>query len=194
MTVHLRAHHLLCTLTYIGRGYSPAFVAGFDSVLQRLASGEEVLLVSGPDELCRPLRGDPAAHCHRDSVRQRDALAADQLRSEQGLALNTQADGAGSRFLPSDALLHRLREAFAAGRVRAACAGCEWSPLCSDVADQGFAAVRWVAVRSAASGPPVVSAAQARPSCRQPQTANKLVKASDPTSTGATPTRPSRSR
>ena len=29
MTVRLRAHHLLCMLTYVGKGYSPAFCAGF---------------------------------------------------------------------------------------------------------------------------------------------------------------------
>ena len=26
MTIRLRAHHLLCLLTYAGKGYSPAFI------------------------------------------------------------------------------------------------------------------------------------------------------------------------
>ena len=34
MTIKLRAHHLLCLLTYVGKGYSPAFTANYDRVEQ----------------------------------------------------------------------------------------------------------------------------------------------------------------
>ena len=39
MTVRLRAHHLLCLLTYVGKGYSPAFTANYDKVVRRLGEG-----------------------------------------------------------------------------------------------------------------------------------------------------------
>ena len=35
MTLALRAHHLLCMLTYAGRGYSPDFVRNFDHMNDR---------------------------------------------------------------------------------------------------------------------------------------------------------------
>lgn len=55
MTLALRAHHLLCMLTYAGRGYSPDFVRNFDHITARLAAGAPITLVHGPDAICAPL-------------------------------------------------------------------------------------------------------------------------------------------
>ncbi|WP_292282104.1 DUF1284 domain-containing protein, partial [Mesorhizobium sp.] len=63
MTVRLRAHHLLCLLTYVGKGYSPAFTANYDVVVKRLAGGEDILIVSGPDDICAPLLSESEPHC-----------------------------------------------------------------------------------------------------------------------------------
>ncbi len=38
--VRLRAHHLLCLLTYVGKGYSEAFVRRADALAARLSAGE----------------------------------------------------------------------------------------------------------------------------------------------------------
>ena len=71
MTVALRAHHLLCMLTYVGKGYSAEFAHNFDGLASRLAAGEEVLLVEGPDAICAPLceSEGACAHCHGTGVR-----------------------------------------------------------------------------------------------------------------------------
>ncbi len=58
MTVRLRAHHLLCMLTYVGKGYSPAFVENYEVIAARLSAGEEIELVAGPDDICGPLTAD----------------------------------------------------------------------------------------------------------------------------------------
>ncbi|TJU92322.1 MAG: DUF1284 domain-containing protein, partial [Mesorhizobium sp.] len=63
MTVRLRAHHLLCLLTYVGKGYSPAFTANYDKVVKRLGEGEAVLIVSGPDAICAPMLDEREPHC-----------------------------------------------------------------------------------------------------------------------------------
>ncbi len=55
MTVRLRGHHLLCMLTFVGKGYSPAFVENYDRIAGRLSEGEDILLVDGPDDICAPL-------------------------------------------------------------------------------------------------------------------------------------------
>ncbi len=137
MTVRLRAHHLLCMLTYVGKGYSPAFVENYEAIAARLSAGEEIELVAGPDDICGPLTADPGAHCHGASVIERDRAAADAVSRLIGSPLPP-----GARITPTSALLTRLRKTFATGEIRTACLGCEWSELCDNVADGGYTGVR----------------------------------------------------
>ena len=62
MTVRLRAHHLLCMLTYIGKGYSPAFTDNMTVIAGRVSAGENVEIVDGPDEICAPRLAEANAH------------------------------------------------------------------------------------------------------------------------------------
>ncbi|MCC5779188.1 DUF1284 domain-containing protein [Nitratireductor sp. B36] len=134
MTVRLRAHHLLCMLTYVGRGYSPAFTANYDKIISRLNAGEDLLLVEGPDDICRPLLHESShPHCLNPRVNQRDARAAHALSHWLGQATET-----GRLLRPDKRLIERMRTAFARGKTRKACVGCEWLTLCSTVARQDF--------------------------------------------------------
>ncbi|TPP10227.1 DUF1284 domain-containing protein [Rhizobium glycinendophyticum] len=137
MTVRLRPHHLLCMLTYVGKGYSPAFVENYEAIAARLSSGEEIELVAGPDDICAPLTADAKAHCHGPSVVERDHEAAVAVARLLGSPLPL-----GARITPTPALLSRLRKTFATGEIRTACSGCEWSGLCDHVADGGYVGVR----------------------------------------------------
>ncbi|MBO6860924.1 MAG: DUF1284 domain-containing protein, partial [Roseibium sp.] len=76
MTVSIRPHHLLCMLTYLGKGYTPAFVENYSTIVQRLNEGEPIELVEGPDTLCQPMLDEPGCHCRNESVRNRDRTAA----------------------------------------------------------------------------------------------------------------------
>jgi hypothetical protein len=133
VTVRLRAHHLLCILTYVGKGYSPAFTANFDAVAARLRAGEAVQLQEGPDDICQPLLDTESPHCLGPGVPVRDAIAAKDIEHLLGRPL-----------LPGDTLaldaarLDALRAAFRSGATRTACIGCQWSALCTTVADDGF--------------------------------------------------------
>ncbi|MBS9476791.1 DUF1284 domain-containing protein [Ancylobacter radicis] len=139
--IRLRAHHLLCLLTYVGRGYSPAFVAQYSAIVARLNAGESAVLVEGPDDICAPMLGatDLVAphHCHEPRITARDALA-----------LEAVAAALGQAFAPGDAIpldaptVARLRKNFAAGTIRAACAACQWDGLCSNIAAGGSARTR----------------------------------------------------
>lgn len=131
MTVRLRGHHLLCMLTYKGEGYSPAFIANFDSIIARVAQGEAVELVKGADDICTCLLAEKAdAHCLNESVSLRDELALAQIENE--------AFSLGKKFTLDAKKLSSLRAAFAQKRIRAACDGCEWHALCTAIADNGF--------------------------------------------------------
>lgn len=135
MTVRLRAHHLLCMLTYVGRGYSPAFTAGYERVVRRIASGEPLMVVDGPDDICAPLLNEEEEpHCLKDGAATRDRHAATSLAR-----LLDRPVVAGTTLAANAALLARLRKAFSSGRLRRACIGCQWSRLCSSVAEQDYA-------------------------------------------------------
>ncbi len=135
MTVRLRAHHLLCMLTYVGRGYSPAFTANYDRTIERLNAGEQILIVDGPDDICQPLIAEEATpHCLNGSVRERDQRAAGALTRWLGQPVEI-----GHLLTPDRKLLARMRTSFARGATRQACLGCEWISLCSSVAGNGYA-------------------------------------------------------
>ncbi|RWM10766.1 DUF1284 domain-containing protein [Mesorhizobium sp.] len=133
MTVRLRAHHLLCLLTYVGKGYSPAFTANYDKVVGRLGKGEAVLIVSGPDDICAAMIDDPEPHCLRESAAERDRLAARDVGALLGRPIE-----AGEPLVLDASSLARMRAAFSSGQTRQACSGCEWSDLCGAVAAGGF--------------------------------------------------------
>ncbi|WP_460273314.1 DUF1284 domain-containing protein [Celeribacter sp. ULVN23_4] len=137
MTVSLRPHHLLCLMTYVGKGYSPAFVAGYDRIVERLKAGEEIEMTDGPDDICAPIACDLKEHCHGSSVITRDALAARDVGRLLGQTL-----GAGDRLVLDEETRAALRAAFATGEIRKACQGCEWDGLCTAVAGTGFPGVR----------------------------------------------------
>lgn len=133
MKVRLRPHHLLCLLTYIGKGYSPAFIAGLTEIARRVNAGEEVVIVTGPDDICAPLLEDPDAHCHNPGVLIRDANAARDVG-----ALLDRDIRHGLRMVLTPVLVAQMRAAFANQDTRSACARCDWAALCSDIAADGF--------------------------------------------------------
>ncbi|NTJ41541.1 DUF1284 domain-containing protein [Agrobacterium larrymoorei] len=137
MTIRLRGHHLLCMLTYVGKGYSQGFTVNYDRVAALLNAGEEIEIVSGPDDICSPLLCDGGAHCFNQSVTKRDeaALAAisDFLREPVAI---------GTRIRPTKDVIAKLRAGFAQGALRSACIDCEWGGLCDRVAASGFCDVK----------------------------------------------------
>lgn len=136
--IELRPHHLLCILTYSGKGYSPGFVANLDEVIARIDVAGRLKLVDGPDDICAGWTG-PERHCNRKSVHQRDVQARQALKHEFGKPAEP-----GSVFVLSQETITRLRRAFRSGKARPACVGCEWFSLCSDIAESGFRDVRLI--------------------------------------------------
>lgn len=133
MTIRLRAHHLLCLLTYVGKGYSPVFTANYDGIAERLSRGEDIVLVAGSDDICAPLLYEPEPHCLREGAAERDRQAAEDVE-----ALLARPIRDGARLDVDAPTLIRLRQAFSAGHVRKACGGCDWSVLCGAVASGGY--------------------------------------------------------
>jgi uncharacterized protein len=138
MTIRLRPHHLLCMLTFAGKGYTPAFVANFEQVASRIAAGGEAIqIVDGPDDICSPLLTEPTCHCHNSSVTLRDRLAAGAISDLLSLPIR-----AGMHLPAALNLLPILREAFVTGTIRQACIGCQWKPTCDSIAANRFIETR----------------------------------------------------
>ncbi len=134
MTVRLRGHHLLCLLTYAGKGYSPAFTAGFTRIAARITGGEAVQIVDGPDDICAPLLDDPQAHCMNASVTLRDAASTRDVGHLLGRTIQT-----GDQLVLDRGTIAQMRAAFQRGQIRNACARCDWASLCSDIAAADYA-------------------------------------------------------
>lgn len=137
MTIRLRAHHLLCLLTFVGRGYTPAFTAHYRRIVARLNEGEAVELVEGPDDICTPMLDEPGHHCRNASVALRDTQARVAIAGLLGRSLEP-----GRAIALTTERIERMRRAFAEGAIRAGCAGCQWSDFCTKIAAQGFAGTR----------------------------------------------------
>ncbi|MDX5595356.1 DUF1284 domain-containing protein [Pseudovibrio sp. SPO723] len=134
MTVELRGHHLLCMLTFVGKGYNPAFTANYVRIVERLNTGEDIRLVAGPDDICQCLIAtEDEPHCFNDSVNERDASAIEQVQKVLGRALPM-----GEAFSLSGPEIAKLRAAYQEGRMQQACGGCEWQETCRTIARRGF--------------------------------------------------------
>ncbi|WP_428427834.1 DUF1284 domain-containing protein [Pararhizobium sp.] len=133
MTVRLRPHHLLCMLTFVGKGYTAAFTENYIRIAARLSAGEDILVVEGPDDICAPMLGEADMHCLNESVTDRDITASEAVE-----ALLKLPAGLGALFSPDVNFLQRMRAAFGDGSIREACQRCEWSPLCTGIAASGF--------------------------------------------------------
>ncbi len=128
-------------LTYAGRGYTPRFTSGMDDLMRRLGSGEEITLIDGPDDICRPWLDEAdsnaeirAPHCHEDRISGRDVRAAADIGALLGRSMN-----AGSTLRLDAALLAKLRTAYRADTIRSGCSGCEWKSFCDGLSADDFA-------------------------------------------------------
>lgn len=131
--INLRGHHLLCSATFAGQGYSRQFEQDFHAILKRMQAGEAVRIVNGPDDLCRSVKDLAGSHCHEARITERDALALQDISRLLGRQL-TSGDVLDSRQLYTDA----LKTGFRNHTLRSACFNCQWSSLCDSIAQEDF--------------------------------------------------------
>lgn len=124
-------------LTYKGLGYSAAFVANMNQVIDRIGQGAAVTVVNGPDDICNGMtdacRATSGHDCALTDTNELDLHALLQVTTLLG------------RSLDGPILLHdirQLRSAFHAGTIRAACVGCPWHEICDQIAADDFAGAR----------------------------------------------------
>ncbi|WP_375566274.1 DUF1284 domain-containing protein [Oceaniradius stylonematis] len=131
--IEIRGHHLLCAVTFVGRGYSRRFERDYRRVIARMNDNEEMVIVGGPDAICASVKDCAGSHCHEERIVARDRAALAAISALTGRMLTV-----GSRIMPHDVFTARHRAAFRDGTIRAACADCRWSDLCDRIAADGF--------------------------------------------------------
>ncbi|MBO6640165.1 MAG: DUF1284 domain-containing protein [Roseitalea sp.] len=131
--IEIRGHHLLCAVTFTGRGYSRRFERDFRRVVARMNDNEEMVIVAGPDAICASVKDCAGSHCHEERIVARDRAALAEISALTGRVLDV-----GSRLMPHDLFNARHRKAFDDGTIRAACTDCQWADLCDRIAEDGF--------------------------------------------------------
>ncbi len=120
--MRIRAHNLLCIQGFVGKGYSPEFVANMTRVIEALP-GSDVTVVDSPDALCEACPNLSGSGCtlhgngtEESIVRQdRDVLGRLGLEAGEALAWNE--------------ILVRIRERVAPDDLDDICGKCPWLPL-----------------------------------------------------------------
>jgi hypothetical protein len=139
MPVRLRGHHFLCILTYKGFGYSPDFVVNMTAIVEDISNGRPVVLMHGPDDICGGLSAEDSALCKHDC-----ALAETRdldLHAVREVSALLQRDLSAALELSKDDVAN-LRQAFAKGSIRNACARCPWHDFCDEIVAEDYAGTK----------------------------------------------------
>lgn len=128
MAITFRPHHFLCALCFQGRGYSPAFVANFQTIMDTLNASEgdatPIKIVSHTDSICLPCPNRRNLSCTtQEKIDKLDAAHAEALQLLPGQSITwgeAKEKIAANIPLPT---FHRI------------CEGCEWKAygICEQV-------------------------------------------------------------
>lgn len=119
MNEKFRAHHIICTSLYEGKGYSGAFCENMTAIVNRLRSNpdEKLVLVAEPDMICKncPNRTEDETCAHNDNrVVDKDRRVMRRLDLQEGVAYSYREMCRHARF-------HMTEEVFMEN-----CGKCDW--------------------------------------------------------------------
>lgn len=121
--IRIRHHHLLCTLTFSGKGYDYRFVANMEEVVSALRSpqGLRVHLSMGCDDICSSCPNAVRGLCEfQDSVLEKDRSAAMFLDLPEEASVD------------AGPLLSQVRERLQElDDIHLVCGECDWAELCN---------------------------------------------------------------
>ena len=120
--LEFRPHHFLCTLGFVGKGYSEEFVRGFQQIADQLrgpgGDAISIRVVARTDAICAPCPSKRGSHCDSESkIQTLDQAHAEVLELKAGETLTW---GEAKKQLGEKMTL----EAF-----HSACAPCAWKLL-----------------------------------------------------------------
>lgn len=126
MSIHFRPHHFLCALCFRGKGYSPAFIDNFASIMATLSAYEntKITITLNSDNICHPCP-------HR-----RDMLC----QSQEKIAVLDQAhaqalDLKEHQTITWEEAKQLIKEKMTLNRFHQICSSCQWKRygICENV-------------------------------------------------------------
>lgn len=119
VSITFRPHHFLCALCFQGRGYSPAFVSNFQSIMTILNSTDgdqaEIRVVSQTDSICEPCPNRVEKTCLTEEK-------ISQLDNAHAQALGVIAD----QIITWGAAKELIGEKISLDVFHEICKGCSW--------------------------------------------------------------------
>jgi hypothetical protein len=121
--VRLRAHNLLCIQGFVGKGYSPEFVANMTRIVESLDSGTEVTVLDEPDALCAACPNLADMGCTLGGGNAEPGIAAQDREVMRRLGLEAGAT------VQWGEIVERIRSNIAPGDLDSICGTCPWLSL-----------------------------------------------------------------
>ena len=120
--MQLRAHHLLCTQGYSGKGYSDGFVSNMDQIVEQLRgeNATEIQIVCSTDDLCGSCPNMLGVnHCEDDSkVKVYDRKVMEYFGLEEKTYIYQE-------------LIQQIDEKMTSEMLDDICGNCGWYPVSS---------------------------------------------------------------
>lgn len=112
-----RPHHVLCTLGFEGKGYSPAFVANYASIKTALTPTTPIQIRDGLDHICQACPHQKGDTCAKESL-----IQALDTRHRHALQLQNTC-------YPWQALVNKVAAHIQPHHLDQLCQGCTWLAL-----------------------------------------------------------------
>lgn len=122
-TIQVRAHTALCMQGFVGKGYSPSFVAEMHRVVDLLQSKADIELIAAPDQLCGAC---PHGETNQCRLHERDNEA--HIVAQDQAVLRTLKLQPNST-LSWQALVELVRQNIGPKDLDNLCGDCPWLPM-----------------------------------------------------------------
>ncbi len=132
--MRLRGHNLLCIQGFVGKGYSPEFVANMTRVVESLGEGVEVTVTAEPDVLCAscPNLAESGCALHGEGSETGIVSQDRDVMKRLGITEGETLDWSG--------VVARIAGAIQPDDLDSICGACPWLPL--GVCKAGISALR----------------------------------------------------
>lgn len=119
----LRAHHGLCTLFFVGKGYSNDFTRNMADITEGLqAAGARITLCDSEDDICTACPNNKKGCISSQKVKLYDRRVLELC----GLIAGQNIPAQEFYAIVNENILSR-------GRLAEVCGDCQWFGLCSDI-------------------------------------------------------------
>ena len=119
----IRAHNLLCIQGFVGKGYSPEFVANMTRVIESLDDATPVEVLASPDVLCEACPNLKPTGCALHG----EGSEAGIVKQDRDVAARLGI--AEGETVAWSEILARIRARIAPDDLDSICGSCPWLPL-----------------------------------------------------------------